>query len=558
MAAGAARRAVRRGGRAGGQGPGGGRGPLGRRRLADQRRGARAGAAPAAVAAARAAHRAACGRRLDSGVAVRPRLRPGAAPGLDDRRPRRAATGPSADDVDEAAELRTEAGAVSRASSAGGTDVRDDDGTRPARVALTWLAEPGNRSGAPAGPPVRPGRGARAGSLAGDDPATPRCARAVAARLAAGDPARGGRAGARAERERLGARIAVPDDRSGRPGWTTWFGSTASTPSSRVDRGHAPAAVPLGARRLAAGRGAGPVGRGRRRAGQHRLRRPRGHRAGLRAGRAGLDRGLRRRVRHRRRRPPGRAGRRRRHRRGARLRRRPAVPGGQHRPVRPDRRDRPADQRVAARRRAAPAPLPDPQPGDRGRHPSAPWWSRRPPAAAPRQTLRRAIALRRPAMVVPGPVTSAMSVGCHETAARAAGPGPAGRPGCPTCWRRSAASGRTWRRCRAARSTRATRSTPSGHGAGGGARRRRPVGPGRDRRPGGRRAAHRAAQARPAARELGLLRQVRGGYALPPRRRNPAPPRDTASPRDTAPPHDPAPPRDTAPPPDPERPREPP
>ncbi|HYN96177.1 MAG TPA: DNA-processing protein DprA, partial [Pilimelia sp.] len=28
-------------------------------------------------------------------------------------------------------------------------------------------------------------------------------------------------------------------------------------------------------------------------------------------------------------------------------------------------------------------------------------------------TLRRALALRRPAMVVPGPVTSAMSVGCH-------------------------------------------------------------------------------------------------------------------------------------------------
>jgi DNA processing protein len=30
------------------------------------------------------------------------------------------------------------------------------------------------------------------------------------------------------------------------------------------------------------------------------------------------------------------------------------------------------------------------------------------------QTMRRAIALHRPAMVVPGPVTSAMSVGCHE------------------------------------------------------------------------------------------------------------------------------------------------
>ncbi|MEV0713073.1 DNA-processing protein DprA [Asanoa sp. NPDC050611] len=30
------------------------------------------------------------------------------------------------------------------------------------------------------------------------------------------------------------------------------------------------------------------------------------------------------------------------------------------------------------------------------------------------QTMRRAIAMQRPAMVVPGPVTSAMSVGCHE------------------------------------------------------------------------------------------------------------------------------------------------
>jgi DNA processing protein len=32
-----------------------------------------------------------------------------------------------------------------------------------------------------------------------------------------------------------------------------------------------------------------------------------------------------------------------------------------------------------------------------------------------RQTLGRAAALRRPAMVVPGPVTSAMSVGCHQS-----------------------------------------------------------------------------------------------------------------------------------------------
>jgi DNA processing protein len=30
------------------------------------------------------------------------------------------------------------------------------------------------------------------------------------------------------------------------------------------------------------------------------------------------------------------------------------------------------------------------------------------------QTMNRALGLRRPAMVVPGPVTSAMSVGCHE------------------------------------------------------------------------------------------------------------------------------------------------
>ena len=97
------------------------------------------------------------------------------------------------------------------------------------------------------------------------------------------------------------------------------------------------------------------LGRGRRRPGQHRVRRARRRRARLRSGRPGLDRGLRWRVRHRRGRPPGGPGRRRLHHRRARLRHRPAVPGQPRGTLRPDRRAAAWSQRVAARRRPAPA-----------------------------------------------------------------------------------------------------------------------------------------------------------------------------------------------------------
>ena len=83
------------------------------------------------------------------------------------------------------------------------------------------------------------------------------------------------------------------------------------------------------------------------------VRRSRGHRPRLRARRAGLDRGLRRRVRHRRGRAPGRA----QPRAGARWRCWRAASTGRTRsatpPVRADRRERAAGQRVAAGRRAA-------------------------------------------------------------------------------------------------------------------------------------------------------------------------------------------------------------
>ena len=97
------------------------------------------------------------------------------------------------------------------------------------------------------------------------------------------------------------------------------------------------------------------------------VRRARRRRPGLRPGRPRLDRRLRRRVRHRRGRPSRRPGRRRLHHRRARLRHRAAVPGQPRRPLRPHRRARSGHQRVAARRRPAPAALPHPQPRHRRR-----------------------------------------------------------------------------------------------------------------------------------------------------------------------------------------------
>ena len=59
------------------------------------------------------------------------------------------------------------------------------------------------------------------------------------------------------------------------------------------------------------------------------------------------------------------------------------------------------------------------------------------------QTMSRVLALSRRAMVVPGPVTSAMSVGCHELLRRHP-QARAGHRAAHTCWTRSAGSASTW------------------------------------------------------------------------------------------------------------------
>ncbi|HEX6970348.1 MAG TPA: DNA-processing protein DprA [Micromonosporaceae bacterium] len=111
------------------------------------------------------------------------------------------------------------------------------DETRLARAALTWLAEPGTWSVydlvADSGPVVALQR-----LLAGDVP-QPRLRAAVAARLAAGDPQRMAELALRQAR-RLGARLVVPEDEE----WPTQVGDLirlrASDDSRRVDRETAP------------------------------------------------------------------------------------------------------------------------------------------------------------------------------------------------------------------------------------------------------------------------------------------------------------------------------
>lgn len=73
------------------------------------------------------------------------------------------------------------------------------------------------------------------------------------------------------------------------------------------------------------------------------------------------------------------------------------------------------------------------------------------------QTARRAIYTGRVAMVVPGPVTSAMSVGAHELLREF--PRPGWSPGWRTCWRRWVGSARTSPRWPVARSGPPTPST---------------------------------------------------------------------------------------------------
>jgi DNA processing protein len=105
-------------------------------------------------------------------------------------------------------------GAGGSVDHAGGQATRDPDEDRHARVALTWLAEPGNRLVwalvQAAGAPATLDR-----LLSGDVPDSGLRA-AVIARSAAGDPRRLAEAALR-RADRLGARVVVPSD----PEWPT-------------------------------------------------------------------------------------------------------------------------------------------------------------------------------------------------------------------------------------------------------------------------------------------------------------------------------------------------
>ena len=318
-------------------------------------------AAPAAVAAAAAATPRALRAPRSTRLAVGPRLRPGAAAGLDHRRPRRPRPARRRRTSTRPGQLRTGEAHERRRQ-------RWLTRHRLARVALTWLAEPGNPRGLRAGRGGRRAGRARPAAGAATSPEAT-CGRPCA-RWRAGDPRRLAEAALRrAERARR-AGVVVP----GRRDWPARLdgaGDARRSPGAggRIDR------TPL--RRCACGCAA--PGRWARRwtarwrssalAGGDAVRRARGHRHRLRAGGAGVDGGVRRRLRHRRGRAPGRAGRRRADGRGAGVRRRPAVPGRATPRCSSGSPSRPADQRVAAGRRAAAAPVPDPQPGHRGRDP---------------------------------------------------------------------------------------------------------------------------------------------------------------------------------------------
>jgi hypothetical protein len=126
-------RAVRGRGRTGGQGPGGGRGTLVGRRLADQRGGARPASAPAAVAAAAGRHGGAAERPRPRDV-VGSRIRPRGCVWRGPLPTWTAVIGPT---------TRTS----TRRLSCGWERRMDADDDRLARIALTSLAEPGNRRG---------------------------------------------------------------------------------------------------------------------------------------------------------------------------------------------------------------------------------------------------------------------------------------------------------------------------------------------------------------------------------------------------------------------------
>src|SRR6266545_1018493 len=218
---------------------------------------------------------------------------------------------------------------------------------RTARVALACLVEPGSveldRLIAGYGPEEA------LDAVVKGKVAEP-VAESVRARLAGTDPRRIAET-ALARTARIGARVAIPEDEE-------WPDQTTRRDAGRP--GYRSAAVPVGTRRGTARAGPGPLGRGGRRPGGDQLRHPCRPGVELRTGQPGLDGRVRRCLRHRRGGPPGCARGGRHHRGGARLRRRPGLSRREREPLRADRRGGTAAQRVAAGRRPAPAPVPDP------------------------------------------------------------------------------------------------------------------------------------------------------------------------------------------------------
>ena len=335
------------------------------RRLAGQRRGARHRSCADRRGGCRRGDTADAARAASTAARCRPAAStacsgwPGPSPTST------AATGPTGDDVDEAdRNYGRETASMTRPS--------DVDADRLARVALDLAG----RAGQPRGLRrlVRThgrGRPTLDRLLRGEQSRTALRA-TVAARLG-GRRRRGGwpARGAASARDRLGARLVMPGRRrSGRrTAATTWPRWRCRTRPGRIDRDDRPPLClwvrggwPLGEAldrsvAVVGARAATAYGAARR----HRARRTAWPTRGwtvVSGGAFGIDAAA-----HRARSAAGGAdgG-------GAGLRGRPAVPGRQHRAVRADRRDGPADQRVAAGRRAAAAPLPDPQPGDRRGH----------------------------------------------------------------------------------------------------------------------------------------------------------------------------------------------